>query len=292
VYDENPDFFDAIIDPLDIRPEVGFPKALSWFLALENSARRDREAQLRLSNLVMQHELGNSYRIIESFSEELSELEEHLPDTAMVRHAISGRPFWRTTPARDYLRDNLRSLNEHLQQMHELTGIMRGDEVALDRKIDLSEVVAESTRRQEDHGSGTQIRTDLTSRPLPVATTQSGILLPQLIRNVVGNSLQHAPGSTITLSTWLDEGERRAWFGCQDSGSGYPTEALPTLFTPLQDQTGRIKLGLYMCWKYAALHGGGCTAGNTEGGGASFRLWLPLVEEVSIDERTPRLNRR
>lgn len=122
--------------------------------------------------------------------------------------------------------------------------------------------------------------------------------LRQVIENLLGNAVRHAPPQTIiTASIGIErqtgeegEGEDReggseqewAALVIQDYGSGIPPELLPHLFERYaKSQTSLgIGLGLYVSYRIVEAHGGTLTAESVPGQGARFTMRLPLLAET------------
>jgi len=71
-----------------------------------------------------------------------------------------------------------------------------------------------------------------------------------------------------------------------DTGPGIPEEHLDKIFSPFfTTRSGGNGLGLAVAWKIVKAHGGEITAENRDGGGALFRILLPL--KVHAANREP-----
>ena len=79
-----------------------------------------------------------------------------------------------------------------------------------------------------------------------------------------------------------------------DHGPGIPEderEKVFELFYRVNDQSARatrgVGIGLALARQLVAQLGGTITVGDTPGGGASFRVTIPLVEEPSSPSQSP-----
>jgi signal transduction histidine kinase len=138
------------------------------------------------------------------------------------------------------------------------------------------------------------------ARPRGVSITiRPGIVMPPTavfdadrVAQALGNLVQNAvrvssEGQTVEVEAGTGDGW--LWFRIRDRGPGIDPELLPRLFERFD--RGRRKrtegrgngLGLFICREVASLHGGRVTADNRSGGGAEFRLEIPLVT-VGPDE--------
>lgn len=122
--------------------------------------------------------------------------------------------------------------------------------------------------------------------PLPV-TMADPDRVRQILANLLSNAIRHTPeGGSIRIAA-ATTGERME-VTVTDSGPGLASEDLPHIFDRFYRAdksrtraTGGAGLGLPIALSLARLHGGDIAAGNSEGGGARFRLTLPVTKAVS-----------
>jgi two-component system OmpR family sensor kinase len=109
--------------------------------------------------------------------------------------------------------------------------------------------------------------------------------LRQVLGNVVRNALVHTPPASPVEVT-LGIGGSTAILEVVDHGPGIPEENVPRIFERFQrvdpgrsrDQGGS-GLGLSIVAAVVADHGGSIRVGHTPGGGATFRIELPIRDE-------------
>ncbi len=130
---------------------------------------------------------------------------------------------------------------------------------------------------------GIELESDLS--PDPTIVLGDRYELQQVLLNLVTNAVQAvsglAPGQVrkITLSTRRTEGQ--AILRVCDSGPGVPQHLVPYLFTPFfttkapGEGTG---LGLSLSYGLVKAHGGVLEYDTSPGGGAEFRVTLPLFD--------------
>jgi PAS domain S-box-containing protein len=121
--------------------------------------------------------------------------------------------------------------------------------------------------------SGVKLSVECDDDPISVDGDPSQI--QQLLLNLSLNSLDAMPGGgylTIRARSTGDELE----LSVVDTGEGIRDDMLPKLFTPFSTSkpTG-VGLGLGICRRIAASHGGTLTGANRVTGGAAFKLVLP-----------------
>ncbi|HEV7365618.1 MAG TPA: ATP-binding protein, partial [Gemmatimonadales bacterium] len=129
-------------------------------------------------------------------------------------------------------------------------------------------------------------------RDLPLVAVDE-ILLEQVFVNLLENAAKHTPaGTPIDVGAEAGTGEVIAYVA--DRGPGLPPGQEETIFQKFYRGgagTGGIGLGLTICRGIVTAHGGKIWAENRPGGGAVFRLSLPitgtppeLVPEEAIPE--------
>lgn len=107
-----------------------------------------------------------------------------------------------------------------------------------------------------------------------------GLLMEQAFINLVENALKHTqPGSPVTISARALSGEVQ--IEVADQGPGLPPGEQARIFDMFYrgqaDRTTRgYGLGLSICRAIVQAHGGTIEARNRAGGGAVFRITLPL----------------
>ncbi|MGO4593103.1 ATP-binding protein [Leifsonia sp. 2TAF2] len=142
-----------------------------------------------------------------------------------------------------------------------------------------------------------------TSDPLPIATGEKIVLaqpaptepaivlaeenkLRQVVTNLVGNALRYTPeGTPIEIAVQLDHRTQRAIIEVRDHGEGIPPQIREKIFqrfwradTSRARETGGSGLGLAIVSSIVAAHNGTVDVVDTEGGGATFRVSLPLAD--------------
>jgi len=141
-----------------------------------------------------------------------------------------------------------------------------------------------------------------TTGPLPISTTEKVVLaqtthtepaivlaeenkLRQVVTNLMGNALRYTPeGSPIEIAVQIDRRADRAVLEVRDHGEGIPPQIREKIFqrfwradTSRARETGGSGLGLAIVSSIVAAHNGTVDVVDTEGGGATFRVSLPLA---------------
>ncbi len=104
--------------------------------------------------------------------------------------------------------------------------------------------------------------------------------LERIVENLVTNALKHTPpGTGVSVAVSADSGRLR--LRVDDSGRGIPDEVKQQIFEPFVRVNGAggapgTGIGLALVAQFAALQGGKAWVEDRPGGGASFRVSLPL----------------
>ena len=108
-----------------------------------------------------------------------------------------------------------------------------------------------------------------------------GILIEQVIVNLLDNAIKHTPENTRVQVTVVRDASHIA-FSVHDNGPGIPEEELSLVFdrfyTSAKQGRCGFGLGLAICKSIVEAHGGKITAYNDPEGGAVFRFVLPEKE--------------
>jgi two-component system sensor histidine kinase KdpD len=144
----------------------------------------------------------------------------------------------------------------------------------------LEEIVGEVIRRLRDTLARHRVETHL-APSLPMVNVD-GVLVGQVIANLLENAAKYAPaGTVITINAVVEHGELVV--SVTDEGPGIPPGEEARIFdkfhraVPEAAQSG-VGLGLAICRAIVTLHGGTIAAENLPAGGAVFRFTLPLGE--------------
>ncbi|HUJ79849.1 MAG TPA: sensor histidine kinase KdpD [Nitrospiria bacterium] len=141
------------------------------------------------------------------------------------------------------------------------------------------EIVGASLGRMEGKLGDRRIETHFTEA-LPLVHVD-GVLMEQVLMNLLDNALKYAPPSTaIELSASVSD--HTLLVEIADGGPGIPPGDEERIFDKFYRadtaSEGGVGLGLTICRGIINAHGGRIWAENRPGGGARFRFTLPLEE--------------
>ena len=140
--------------------------------------------------------------------------------------------------------------------------------------VPVEELVGAALGRCEAACAGRDVAIDV---PGELGVIVDPVLTEQLLLNLLDNALKHTPsGSPIAIRAERADGGVAVEIS--DRGPGVPDEA-EQLFTKFyrgpNTRAAGAGLGLAVCRAIATAHGGRIAASARDGGGATFRVWLP-----------------
>jgi two-component system, OmpR family, sensor histidine kinase KdpD len=159
--------------------------------------------------------------------------------------------------------------------------------VTLDRQWQpLEEVIGSARTALGDTLAGRPLRIDL-APDLPLLALDS-VLMERVWVNLLENAAKYAPPGTPIEIVARADGEH-VTIDIDDRGPGLPPgreEAMFRMFERGQSESAMpgMGLGLAISRTIVTAHGGRLRAMQREGGGARFRIELPLGEPPSVDE--------
>lgn len=147
------------------------------------------------------------------------------------------------------------------------------------------EIVGAALTRLESRLNGHQVRTNF-QPDLPLVLLD-GVLMEQVLINLLENALKYAPPSTgIELSATVSDHE--LVFEVADRGPGVPSGDEQRIFDKFYRagpaREGGVGLGLTICRGIIEAHGGRIWVEKRPGGGSVFRFTLPIEQPQPIIE--------
>ncbi len=118
-----------------------------------------------------------------------------------------------------------------------------------------------------------------------ICIPMDGVLITQVLVNILENAVQHARGMT-KLMVRVTVSEEEAVFEILDDGCGIPRERIGKIFSgyyeekdiPADNQKHSMGIGLSVCDSVIRAHGGEISAENLSTGGCCFRFTLKMEE--------------
>jgi signal transduction histidine kinase len=201
--------------------------------------------------------------------------------SAVLKHGLGDRADDRQARCLDEIAGAGRHLLALVTDVLEMAE-ERADPAALDRApCDPAALAAEAAQAQGAAAAARGVRLAVEAAP-GLALTADGARLGRALWHLLDNAVKFSPrGGTVALRVWADDG--RLWIEVRDDGPGVPAGMRARVTEPFFQADGGatrshggVGVGLALCARVAAMHGGGVEIGGGEGGeGAVVRLWLP-----------------
>jgi PAS domain S-box-containing protein len=240
--------------------------------ALRVGLEREQEASERLRAL---DQMRNSF--LQAVSHEL-----RTPLTSVLGFALTlRRPELELSRSErdemlDRLVSNARKLERLLSDLLDVDRLARG---VIEPKLHPLDVGELARRVAEETDVGP--RRLLVDAP-DVIVNADGAKVERIVENLLVNAARHTrEDARIWIRVWLQDAG--VVICVEDDGSGVPDELKDAIFEPFRQgppvdgSRSGTGIGLSLVASFAALHGGRVWVEDREGGGASFRVFLPLV---------------
>ncbi len=170
---------------------------------------------------------------------------------------------------------NARTLDRMVGDLLDLQRMGRGLVELTLVEADVGEVVARSVEESDSIGRRT-VLVDTESVAAEVDPAKVG----RIVENLLSNSVRHTPSeSRVWVRVRPEDGG--ALIAVEDEGPGVPVALRTAIFEPFRqgpdtpEHSPGAGIGLALVAAFAELHGGRAWVEDRDGGGASFRVWLP-----------------
>jgi two-component system sensor histidine kinase KdpD len=169
-----------------------------------------------------------------------------------------------------------RKLERLLGDLLDLDRLQRGIVTPQLRRTQLGELIARAVAESENP-SGRTIEVEI----VPGEVTLDAAKVERIVENLVANALRHTPSDA---HVWVIAGpaDGGLLIRVEDDGPGIPDELRDGVFEPFRQAPGSaaehspgVGIGLSLVRRFAELHGGRAWVEPREGGGSSFRVFIP-----------------
>ena len=239
--------------------------------ALSESERREREAAERLRTL---DEMKNTF--LAAVSHELRS-----PLTSILGLALTLEqtrlPEEEQADLLTRLATNARKLDRLLKDLLDIDRLNRGIVTPRYRATDIGALVRRTVESLDLLGE----------RPIlveaePVTIEADPAKIERIVENLIANAARHTgPDIAIWVRVWAEPDG--AVIAVEDNGPGVPKDLQHAIFEPFRQgptaspHSPGTGIGLSLVSMFADLHGGRAWVQDREGGGASFRIFLPAI---------------
>jgi signal transduction histidine kinase len=173
---------------------------------------------------------------------------------------------------------NARKLDRMVTDLLDLDRLARGIVEPKRRATDVGALVG---RIAEDSDLMSQGRVEVDADEAVVDVDAAKV--ERIVENLLANTARHTPaGTPVRMAVErLDGG---VLIVVEDRGPGVPEELREAIFEPFRQGPGApehspgVGVGLTLVRRFAELHGGRAWVQERDGGGASFRVFLPSVD--------------
>jgi two-component system sensor histidine kinase KdpD len=178
--------------------------------------------------------------------------------------------------------DEAERLNRLIRNLLDMTRLESGAVTLKREPLPLEELVGAALNRLEGRLKSHEVKVELPA-DLPLVPCDP-ILIEQALLNLLENAVKYG-ADPIEISAASYPGE--VMIEIADRGAGIPPGEEERVFDKFhragrENTPGGVGLGLAICRAIATAHGGRIRADNREGGGAAFRLFLPIGGRASL----------
>ena len=225
----------------------------------EQAEQKRRLAELGEVSALMAHEIRNPLAAIKGAAQFLQ---------GEIRQA----------PATEYISLLLEEIERLNAAVSDVQYFVRPVEIE-GHPTDLNRLVEALVRRQEAGApSGVKLETRLAGELPPVHGDPR--LISQVLLNLVKNAIEAVGESGVVRIETHPAHNGAVTVAVRDTGPGISEQVATRLFDPyVTTKTRGLGLGLALSRRIAEAHGGTLKVGHPEGGGAEFRLELPVSQE-------------
>jgi PAS domain S-box-containing protein len=141
-------------------------------------------------------------------------------------------------------------------------------------------MISDAVTMLQQVNRASHVRIDVDTAGSPATLPLPGALLRQAVYNLVQNAVEASPaGGTVWVRAW--RAENTFFLSVTDQGPGVPDDIRARIFEPFVTtksgiRTGGMGLGLSLVKRSVLALGGQIDLRDPEGGGAEFRIAIPL----------------
>jgi hypothetical protein len=265
-----------------VRDADGVPRFWQGFM-LDITERKRAEEQLERA-LEVEREATQRLRSLDDMKNTFLQAVSHdlrTPLAAILGLAVTLERAEIDLPpedARDLARRiaaNARKLDRLVTDLLDLDRLARGIVSPKLHPVDVGELVSRVATESELSALG---RTSIDAATVVVQVDAAKV--ERIVENLLANAVRHTPAGT-PVRVGVSPTGGGVLLSVEDEGNGVPEELREAIFQPFRqgpdapDHAPGVGVGLTLVRRFAELHGGRAWVQDRQGGGASFRVWLP-----------------
>ncbi len=176
---------------------------------------------------------------------------------------------------------NARRLERLVTNLLDLDRLARGVLTPTFEPTDVGDLVRRMVTESDPSGDQVEVTTETVIVPVDAPKVE------RIIENLLANAVKHTPAGTSVHVT-VTGSERGALIAVEDAGGGVPRELREKIFEEFRQGTDApqaspgVGIGLSLVRRFADMHHGRAWVEEREGGGASFRVFLPKVHPAGL----------
>jgi PAS domain S-box-containing protein len=176
---------------------------------------------------------------------------------------------------------NARRLERLVTNLLDLDRLARGVLTPTFEPTDVGDLVRRMVSESDPSGDQVEVSTETVIVPVDAPKVE------RIIENLLANAVKHTPAGTSVHVT-VTGSEHGALIAVEDAGGGVPRELREKIFEEFRQGTDApqaspgVGIGLSLVRRFAEMHHGRAWVEEREGGGASFRVFLPKVHPAGL----------
>jgi len=254
-------------------------------LLREHRRRRTAEVQARqrMAELAHINRFSTAGELTASIAHEINQPLGSILTNAETAQSILVSPHPDIEELKDIVDDILRDDRRASEVIRRIRSLLKKAPFE-PKSIDLNELVRETVEFLSALAVGREVKLSSLISPVVLPIVGDRIQLQQVILNLVVNAIDamaDTPGDDRAISIRTSRVENFAELAILDHGPGIPEDKLKEVFEPFVTSKSKgMGMGLSIARTIVEAHNGQISAGNDPGGGAVFRIKLPVARHA------------